>query len=130
MKLLIVDDSSVMRRTIERHLADYEIDIVGMAANGLEALNLVKTKQPDVVSLDITMPEMDGLEATRRIRMIDGDIADAPIVALTANAMAADRERCLAAGMNDFMAKPFDPAQLTQMLERWAAPAPRQSKAS
>lgn len=70
MKLLIVDDSSIMRRTIERHLSDQDIEIVGMAGNGKEALEMVSTHAPDAVTLDITMPEMDGLSCLEKIMEI------------------------------------------------------------
>jgi CheY-like chemotaxis protein len=67
------------------------------------------------------MPVMDGLEATRRIRGGEGPNRAVPIVALTANAMASDQDACRAAGMNDFLAKPFDRAGLTACIERWLA---------
>jgi HPt (histidine-containing phosphotransfer) domain-containing protein len=77
----------------------------------------------DIVLMDMQMPVMDGIEATRQIRA-DGRFNDLPIVAMTANAMASDRERCLAAGMNDHVAKPIDPADLYRVLARWAKAAP------
>ena len=70
IKLLIVDDSSIMRRNIEKHLADYEVEIVGTAGNGQEALEMVKSLKPDAVTLDITMPEMDGLTCLEEIMKI------------------------------------------------------------
>lgn len=70
-KLLIVDDSSVMRRTIEKNLADYDLEIIGQAANGHEAVEIVKQERPDVVTLDITMPEMDGIACLEEIMKIN-----------------------------------------------------------
>ena len=70
MKLLIVDDSSIMRRTIEKHLSDYDIEIVGTASDGLQALEHVKKSQPEVVTLDITMPGMDGLTCLENIMKV------------------------------------------------------------
>jgi two-component system chemotaxis response regulator CheY len=69
-RLLIVDDSSIMRRTIEKHLQTYNLEIVGMAGNGQEALELVKQLKPDVITLDITMPEMDGITCLQEIMKI------------------------------------------------------------
>ena len=70
MQLLIVDDSSMMRTPIENHLKDYDLEIVGKASNGQEALEMVRKFRPDVVSLDITMPKMDGLECLEQIMKI------------------------------------------------------------
>lgn len=67
MKLMIVDDSSIMRKAIEKYLSGTDIEIVGTAGDGKQAIELFKTTLPDVVTLDITMPEMDGLECLRRI---------------------------------------------------------------
>ena len=102
-----------------------------LAENGLEAVHLFTHNGPfDLVLMDMQMPEMDGLEATRRIRAVEQarTLRPTPVVALTANASAADRQECLAAGMTDFLAKPFRSADLLQLLSRMkppeAAPAP------
>jgi CheY-like chemotaxis protein len=76
------------------------------------------------------MPEVDGLEATRRIRRLDGPMRQAPIIALTANAMAADRQKCIAAGMDDFLSKPFEPSDLTSLLAKWGECKSEWSEAS
>ena len=78
-----------------------------IAGNGAIALETLRNAQFDIVLMDMQMPVMDGLEATRRIRQQPG-LEQLPIIAMTANAMASDRERCLAAGMNDHIAKPID----------------------
>jgi CheY-like chemotaxis protein len=92
----------------------FEVDI---AVNGKEALLLVQQKQYDLVLMDIHMPEMDGMEATRQIRLLeDTGKATIPIVALTANALKGDRERFLAVGMNDYLAKPFTEPNLFQII--------------
>ncbi|MBU3671250.1 MAG: response regulator [Sinobacteraceae bacterium] len=90
----------------------YLIDVVG---NGVEAVTAASNVRYDIVLMDIQMPEMDGLEATRRIREVSG-YANTPIIALTSFAMAGDRERCLAAGMTDYMSKPFSFRALGQLL--------------
>ena len=85
-------------------------------ANGLDAIAAVRAGGFDLVLMDCHMPEMDGFDATRAMRAEGVDI---PVVALTANAMAGDRDACLAAGMNDYLSKPVVPADLTAALRRW-----------
>ena len=84
----------------------------------------------DIVFMDMQMPIMDGLEASRRIRGLDGPARRLPIVALTANAMSSDRQKCMAAGMNDFLTKPFEPEDLDAMLAKWADPEEAMEAAS
>ena len=100
----------------------YHADAV---ANGLEALDALGSRPYDLVLMDIQMPEMDGLEATAQVRDPKSAVRghDVPIVALTAAAMKGDREKCLAAGMNDYLTKPLRPEELGRMIERWAAGA-------
>jgi CheY-like chemotaxis protein/HPt (histidine-containing phosphotransfer) domain-containing protein len=92
-----------------------------VAANGRESVEQLRRIPYDLVLMDVQMPEMDGLEATRKIRAsVDGATsARVPIIALTAHAMASDRARCLGAGMNDYVAKPIAPHLLAQAIERW-----------
>jgi CheY-like chemotaxis protein len=91
------------------------------AANGKEAIASLRANRYDLVLMDVQMPEMDGMEATRIIRSGEGAVLDAkiPIIAMTANAMQGDHESCLAAGMDDYLAKPVTPAALATMLNRW-----------
>jgi signal transduction histidine kinase/DNA-binding response OmpR family regulator len=90
---------------------------VGVARNGSEAVARAREKRPDVILMDIQMPGMDGLEATRRIRA-NADLATIPIIALTALAMPGDRERCLQAGVNDYMSKPVSLKNLFAAIEQ------------
>jgi len=93
---------------------------VTVADNGGEALAALEHSSFDLVLMDMQMPVMDGIEATQAIRAREADSQQhLPIVALTANAVASDRERCLAAGMDDYLAKPFSLPQLMEVLERW-----------
>jgi len=94
---------------------------VEVADNGAIALEKVQKNNYDVVLMDMQMPVMDGLTATREIRKLPG-FKDLPILAMTANAMQADRERCLDAGMNDHVAKPIDPDDLWAKLLKWVKP--------
>jgi two-component system sensor histidine kinase/response regulator len=118
-RILLVEDNAVNRRVAEHQLAKLGC-IVGIATNGMEAVAAWEHGRWDVVLMDCQMPVMDGFAATRAIRELESDGRHTPIVALTANAMQGDRETCLAAGMNDYLTKPFSPAALREMVERWA----------
>jgi len=90
-------------------------------ANGLEAIKALESIPYDLVLMDVQMPEMDGLEATQRIRDVKSSVLNhnIPIIAMTAHAMKSDRDRCLQAGMNDYLSKPVNPQALAEALERW-----------
>jgi len=94
---------------------------VDLAENGQVAVEKLQTKDYDLVLMDMQMPVMDGVEATRQVRQMPR-FAKLPIVAMTANVLSVDRERCLAAGMNDFIAKPIEPDLLWQALLKWIPP--------
>ena len=89
--------------------------------NGVEAVDWVKKAPFDIVLMDMQMPDMDGMQATRLIRKLPQGVA-LPIIAMTAAAMEADKQECLAAGMNAHVAKPIDAAQLVQTLLAWVSP--------
>jgi CheY-like chemotaxis protein len=91
---------------------------VDVAANGREAVEMVGLLPYDVIFMDCQMPEMDGFEATQEIRRREGLSVHLPIIAMTANAMQGDRERCLDAGMDDYVSKPIRKADLTETLKR------------
>jgi PAS domain S-box-containing protein len=121
-RALVVEDNMVNQRvarvTLER--MGFRVEL---AANGLEALEALERTQYDFVLMDCQMPEMDGYEATRRIRA--GRHADVRIIAMTANAMEGDRERCLGAGMDDYVSKPMRVPELRAALERCHVLRPR-----
>ena len=122
IRILVAEDNPtnqlVAVRTLEK--LGYRADAV---ATGLEALSTLERVPYDLVFMDVQMPEMDGLEATRRIRAPESKVKnrDVPIIAMTAHAMAGDRQRCLEAGMNDYVSKPVRPAELVAALERQLA---------
>jgi signal transduction histidine kinase/CheY-like chemotaxis protein/HPt (histidine-containing phosphotransfer) domain-containing protein len=90
-----------------------------VAANGLEVLDALSSIPYDIIFMDVQMPEMDGLETTQHIRNSNSPIRTIPIIAMTAHAMASDRDQCLEAGMNDYVAKPVSPEALAEAIEKW-----------
>ena len=125
LRILLAEDNPVNQKLALRLLSQvsYQADVAG---DGLEAIAALEREPFDLVLMDVQMPELDGLEATRQIR---SRWPDRPvwIVAMTANAMAGDREACLAAGMDDYISKPIRPAELAAALER-AASRPRSTE--
>ncbi len=117
-KLLLAEDSKINQVVAIAMLgkSGYQIDAVD---NGREALEAVSSRPYDLVLMDVSMPEMDGLDATRAIRALSGDVRRIPIIAMTAHAMESDREKCLAAGMNDYVTKPVDRVKLLNAVARW-----------
>ena len=114
-KLLIVDDSSVMRRTIEKNLADYDLEIIGQAANGVEAVQMVIDKKPDVVTLDITMPEMDGIACLEEIMKIN---PETKVMIITALADKLTGLIALDKGARGFMYKPVNASDLAKSFDK------------
>jgi CheY-like chemotaxis protein len=133
--VLVAEDNAINRLVIEGMLAARGIS-VDIAENGREALELLSRGAYAAVFMDCQMPELDGYQATRRLREIEAAQPGrprTPIVALTANAMEGDRERCLAAGMDDYLAKPLRPDELDRVVAEWItageAPAPAEAGA-
>ena len=117
-RILIAEDNPVNQLVTRRVLEDlgYQVDVVG---NGREALEALKQGEYALVLMDCRMPELDGYEAARRIRQDEIGGAGLPIVALTANAVKEDLDRCLEVGMNDYLSKPFSEDDLEGVLSRW-----------
>lgn len=120
LEILVVEDNPMMRSLISRLLSrrGYSAD---MAVNGKEAVAAVQHKLYDLVLMDMQMPDMSGIAATLTIRGLAGPERLVPIVALTGNVLGGQRESCLAAGMNDYLPKPFDSIDFYAMIARWHA---------
>ena len=114
VSILLAEDNVLNQEVAAAFLEDWGCK-VSLAADGAQALHLVQENSYDLVLMDMQMPQMDGLEATRAIRAVER-LAHLPIVAMTANAMPRDRERCLEAGMNEHIAKPIDPERLLKTI--------------
>jgi PAS domain S-box-containing protein len=125
LRVLVAEDNYVNQKVVARQLERWGIQY-RIAENGYQVLRALSEEPFDLILMDCQMPEMDGFEATRRIRELERQQPSRhiPIIALTANAMAEDREACLQAGMDDYLTKPFKPDALRAMLERWANGAP------
>ncbi len=122
--ILVVEDNLVNQQVV-LHMLNHLGHQAQTAGNGLEALQALENNRYDLVLMDCQMPEMDGYDATRAIRASDSRVLNRhiPIIALTANAMQGDREKALAAGMDDFLSKPVNSEALANTLLRWLAPA-------
>jgi signal transduction histidine kinase/ActR/RegA family two-component response regulator len=116
LRILLAEDNPMNQKLATRLLERMELS-PDIAADGLEAIAANEQEAYDVILMDVQMPELDGLEATRRIRAAGGELRPW-IIAMTANAMEGDREACLAAGMDDYVSKPIRPDELTAALER------------
>lgn len=112
-KVLIVDDALFIRLTLKKMLEKYNFQVVGEAGNGIEAIKLYKELKPDIVTMDVTMPEMDGLEAVQMIRNIDGQ---AKIVMVSAMGQRTMVVKAIESGASGFIVKPFNEAHVVETL--------------
>lgn len=114
MKLLIADDSSMMRITIERYLKDYGVEIIGRATNGAEALKIVKEQKPELVTLDITMPEMDGIACLEEIMKV---APSTKVMIITALSDKYTGLEALKKGAREYLYKPVTPEDLKEAFD-------------
>jgi two-component system chemotaxis response regulator CheY len=114
MKLLVVDDSNVIRRQIKRALSLNDVDIIGDAANGVDAVNSFRSHQPELVTMDLTMPELDGLKCIEQIMAINPHTRILVISALADKATAIE---ALKKGAQGFLCKPFNEMELNEALQ-------------
>ena len=117
-RILVAEDNATNQFTLLKILEKlgYRVDCV---ADGKEALDALRHLPYDLVLMDCQMPRMDGFEATRELRKQDEAYGRIPVIAITAKAIKGDREKCLDAGMNDYLSKPVEVDQLAAMLENW-----------
>ncbi len=123
-RILLVEDNEVNQQ-VATELLELAQMVVTVAENGKDAIDKVKQAPFDAVLMDIQMPVMDGYTATREMRQ-DPKLIELPIIAMTANAMTSDRDKCLAAGMNDHVSKPIDPKEMYRTLAQWIEPGERE----
>ena len=116
IRVMVAEDFPLLREDFcDVVSSQQDMEVVGAAATGDEIVALARSTLCDVILMDIQMPELDGIEATRRIRAF---LPDIPIIAMTAHTMKGDAEKCLEAGMQDHIAKPIDPETLFAALQR------------
>jgi two-component system, cell cycle response regulator DivK len=115
-QVLLVEDNDDNRTIYATILGHYGYEVVE-APNGLDGVNLADRHRPDLIIMDISLPVMDGLEATRRIRA-NPNTSAIPVLAVTAHALDSDRERVIDAGCNNYLAKPVEPRRLLEQVER------------
>jgi two-component system sensor histidine kinase/response regulator len=120
LSILVVEDNE-LNQEVALGLLEGEGFVVDIANNGQEAIDMIALHAYDIVLMDMQMPVMDGLTATREIRKMDR-FKDLAVLAMTANAMDQDKEKCAEAGMNDHVAKPIDPDELFNALLKWIKP--------
>ncbi|MEK7264952.1 MAG: response regulator, partial [Pseudomonadota bacterium] len=121
IQVLVAEDNIVNQMVIKSMLEKIGCEAI-IASNGREAVDMYGAMKFDLVLMDISMPEMDGVEATahiRKLQQISG--SSTPIVGVTAHALAEDRQKCIDAGMDDYLPKPVKPDALRRVLERWSA---------
>jgi len=120
-KVLLAEDNVVNQKVAKRFLEKLGCQVT-VAADGLEAIEIFQRELFDLIFMDVQMPKMDGYEATRSIRKMQGEGKRIPIIALTANAMSDQVNLCMASGMDEFLSKPLDSAKLREMLHRFLLP--------
>lgn len=115
-RILLVEDNEMNRDMLSRRLARRGYDVV-IAIDGAEGLRLGRSVNPDLILMDMSLPEMDGWEVTRRLKAGAPNVSRVPVIALTAHAMPADRERALEAGCDDYDTKPVELERLVKKME-------------
>jgi len=124
MRILLAEDNEINQK-MTRALLTRQGHVVDLASNGLEAVEAIRTTKYDLIFMDVQMPEMDGFEAAQTIRKMEesGEMTGQhiPMIAMTAHALHGDRQRCMDAGMDDYISKPLDPRKVFQAIDRWGS---------
>ncbi len=121
ISILAVDDHPVNQLFVQKLLKRFEFHNIDLAEDGQQALDMITKKHYDIVLMDCQMPILDGYKATEILREFDvEEKRSTPVIALTANAMVGDREKCMKAGMNDYLSKPIKPEKLLAIIQKWA----------
>lgn len=121
MKILLVEDNILNQKVVVFHLRKFKYDVVGVT-NWRDAMEEIKLNPPDLVLMDIMLPEKNGFEITAEIRQYEkeqGKEKGVPIIALTANTLDNDKDKCLKAGMDDYLPKPFSPDELYAIIKHF-----------
>ena len=120
MEILLVEDNLLNQKVVTFNLRKYNYSVTSVE-NGREALDVFKTNSFDLILMDIMLPEMDGFEVTRQIRKIEQESgrSEIPIIALTANALDNDKNKCFQAGMNEYLSKPFTSEELLAVIRKF-----------
>jgi two-component system, sensor histidine kinase and response regulator len=123
MHILVAEDNKTNQLIVKAMLKNAAVSLT-FADNGCEALQKFAELRPDVVLMDMSMPQMDGVEATRAIRNFEREktFGHCPIIALTSNAISEDRDHCFGAGLDDFLSKPVTKKALTDIVQKWGTP--------
>ncbi len=117
--ILLIEDNEMNRDMLSRRLRRKGFDLIS-AEDGITGIEMAQNEKPDLILMDISLPVMDGLQATRQLKS-DSDTGSIPIIALTAHAMSGDREKCLAAGCDDYATKPVEFPELLSKINNWSS---------
>ena len=115
--ILLIEDNEMNRDMLSRRLKRKGYDVLS-AVDGVTGIKMAQTETPDLILMDISLPVIDGLQATRQLKA-ENETNEIPIIALTAHAMSGDREKCLAAGCDDYATKPIEFPQLLAKIQNW-----------